>query len=358
MATATPAATPPALPLTPPLPRKKGAAISGPRKAAILMVLLGDDAAVQIYRNLNPEDVRKLTQEIAEVDTISPEEALHVLEEYRGLTQTQEYASQGGPDYANHLVLRAFGDERGKGLLEQVIQARQTSGADLNSLQKADPEQVVKFLQAEHPQTVALILAHAGVESASSVLPLLPESLQAETIKRLAQMQPFSGEMLKKVSVVLQKKFATSAKENRRSCEGVTVAARTLNRIDPKSCKAILETLQNSDPDLAEAIRNQMFTFDDFALLLPTGLRAILTEIDKKTLAMALKGAREETRAVFYNCMSSRAVEMLKEDMEALGSVRLQQVQQGQKDVIEVARKLEAEGKISLQMGGDGGYVE
>ena len=171
-------------------------------------------------------------------------------------------------------------------------------------------------------------------------------------------MQPFSGEMLKKVSVVLQKKFATSAKENRRSCEGVTVAARTLNRIDPKSCKVILETLQNSDPDLAEAIRNQMFTFDDFAMLLPTGLRAILTEIDKKTLAMALKGAREETRAVFYNCMSSRAVEMLKEDMEALGSVRMQQVQQGQKDIIEVARKLEAEGKISLQMGGDGGYVE
>ncbi len=357
MGTAIQTANPLAPPLIPSVPKKKPP-ISGLRKAAILMVLLGDDAAVQIYKNLNPEDVRKLTEEIAEVETISPEEALQVLEEYRRLTLTQEYVSQGGPDYANHLLLRAFGDDRAKGLLDQVVQVRQTGGAPLDSLQKADPEQLVKFLEGEHPQTIALVLAHLGVESASSVLPLLPETVQADAIKRLAQMQQFSSEMLKKVSLVLHKKLAGIAKENRRAYSGVTAAAGTLNRMGSKSSKLILDSIQNSDPDLAETIRNQMFTFEDLGSLLAVSLREILAQLDKKTLATALKGAREEVRAVFYNSMSSRAAEMLKEDMEALGPLRVQQVQQAQKEVVELARKLEAEGKISLKSGGEDSYVD
>jgi flagellar motor switch protein FliG len=357
MDTAIQSANPPAPPLTSSVPKKKPP-ISGLRKAAILMVLLGDEAAVQIYRNLNPEDVRKLTQEIAEVETISPEEAFQVLEEYRRLTLTQEYVSQGGPDYANHLLLRAFGDDPAKGLLDQVVQARQTGGANLDSLQKADPEQLVKFLEGERPQTIALVLAHLGVESASSVLPLLPETVQTDAITRLAQMQQFSSEMLKKVSLVLHKKLAGLAKENRRAYSGVAAAAGTLNRMGSKSSKLILESIQNSDPDLAETIRNQMFTFEDLGSLLAVSLREILAQLDKKTLATALRGAREEVRAVFYNSMSSRAAEMLKEDMEALGPLRVQQVQQAQKDVVELARKLEAEGKISLMSGGEDSYVD
>jgi len=358
MGTAIPTPGPLATPSTPPLAPKKKAPISGPRKAAILMVLLGDEVAVQIYRNLGPEDVGRLTQEIAEVETISPEEALRVLEEYQGLTLSERYSPQGGPEYASRLVQRAFGDDRAKGPLEQAIQAQQTAGKELEFLRKANPEQLVKFLQGEQPQTVALVLAYVGVESASSVLPLLPKKAQAETIKRLAQLKPFSGEMLQKVSLVLHKRLATSAKDNRRSYEGVSVAARTLNRMDPKSCKVILDSLQESEPDLAETIRNQMFTFDDLDSLPAVSLRAILAEVDKKTLGMALKGAREEIRAVFYECMSSRAADMLKEDMEALGPVRMQQVQEAQKEIITVARKLEAEGKISLKSGGEDGYVE
>jgi flagellar motor switch protein FliG len=351
------AANPQVPPSTPAGP-KKPPPLSGLRKAAILMVLLGDEAAVEIYRNLNPDEVRRLTQEIAEIETISPQEAVQILEEYRRLTLTQEYVSQGGPDYANHLLLRAFGDDRAKGLLEQVVQAQQRSATNLDSLQKVDPEQLVKFLEGEHPQTIALILAHLGMESASSVLPRLPEKVQADAIKRLAQMQQFSNEMLKKVSLVLHKKLAGSAKESRRSYGGVTAAAGTLNRMDSKASKLILESLQNTDPDLAEMIRNQMFTFEDLGSLLAVSLREILAQLDKKTLATALKGAREEVRAVFYSSMSSRAADMLKEDMEALGPLRLQQVQQAQKEVVALARKLEAEGKISLKTGGDDGYVE
>jgi len=357
MSTAIQAVNPLAPPLSSSGPKKK-TSISGLRKAAILMVLLGDEVAVQIYKNLNAEEVRKLTQEISAVETVTPEEALQVLEEYRRLTLTQEYVSQGGPDYANHLLSKAFGDDRAKGLRDQVVQAQQPGEDNLDSLQKADPEQLVKFLEGEHPQTIALVVAHLGVESASAVLPLLPEQVQAETIKRLAQMQQFSNEMLKKVSLVLHKKLAGSAKETRRSYNGVTAAAGTLNRMGAKSSKLILEAIQNSDPDLAETIRNQMFTFEDLGSLLPTSLREILAQIDKKTLAMALKGAGEEVRAAFYSAMSSRAADMLKEDMEALGPVRMQQVQQAQKDVVALARKLEAEEKISLQSGGADGYVD
>ncbi len=357
MGTAIQAVNPTAMPFASSGPKKK-TTISGLRKAAILMVLLGDEAAVQIYKNLSPEEVRKLTQEIAAVETVSPEEALRVLEEYRRLTLTQEYVSQGGPDYANHLLLRAFGDDRAKGLLDQVAQAQQSRGSSLDLLENADPAQLVKFLEGEQPQTIALVLAHLGADSASTILPLLPEQVQADTIKRLAQMQQFSSEMLKKVSSVLHKKLAGVAKDNRRSYSGVTVAAGTLNRMGGKSSKLILESLQNSDPELAETIRSQMFTFDDLAALPAANLREILTQIDKKTLATALKGAREEVRAAFYNSMTSRAAEMLKEDMEALGPLRMQQVQQAQKDVVALARKLEAEGKIALKSGGEDSYVE
>jgi len=351
----------PSHPLAPPLAPaspKKQPSISGLRKAAILMVLLGDEAAIQIYKNLTPEDVRRLTQAIAEVETISPQEALHVLEEYRRLTLTQAYVSQGGPDYAKHLLLRAFGDDRAKGLLDQVVQARPASGANLDSLQGANPEKLVKFLEGEHPQTIALIVAHLGAEVASRVLPLLPEQAQADVIRRLAQMQPFSDEMLTKVSLVLRKKLAGLAKESRRPYGGVAAAAGTLNRMKAKFSKLILESLDNSDPHLAETIRDHMFRFEDLGSLLPASLREILGQLNKKTLATALKGAQAEVCAAFYKSMSSRAVEMLKEDMEALGPLRMEQVQQAQKEIVALARKLEAEGKISLKSGGDEGYVD
>ena len=333
----------------PPTGGRREIQINGLRKAAILMVLLGDEAAVEIYKNLNSADIRRLTQEIAEVETISPNEALQVLEEYRRLTLTQQHVSRGGPDYANRLLVRAFGDEGAKGMANEVLQAQADGGANLEFLQKADPEQLAKFVEGEHPQTIALILAHLGVKAASSVLALLPENLRADAVKRLAQMQPLSAEMVKRVSIVLHKKLAGLGKENRRSCGGVPTVADMLNGMDQGSSKLILESLQSSDPDLAGAIRNQMFTFDDLGSVPAAALREILAQVDKKTLATALKGARENLRGVFFGAMSSRAAEMLKEDIDALGSVRPRQAQQAQLEIIALARKLEEEGKVTLK---------
>jgi flagellar motor switch protein FliG len=323
--------------------------LSGLRKAAILMIVLGDETAVAVYKNLSPANVRRLTQEIAEVETISPEEALQVLEEYRQLTLTQEYVSRGGPEYANRLLVGAFGNEGAKGVADQLLQARSASEASLDALQKVDPEQLAKFVEGEQPQTIAVILAHLGAKSASSVLLSLPEKVRADALKRVAQMQPFSAETVQRVSFVLHKKLAGAGKESWRSYGGIPTAAEMLNRTDRETRKLILESLQNSDPDLAGAIRDRMFTFEDLGSVIASSLREILAQVDKKTLATALKGAREELRSAFYSAMSSRAADMLKEDIEALGPTPSRQVQQAQREIVAVARKLEEEGKVALR---------
>ena len=348
MGTATAAAPSPTMAPLPSVDRRK-LHLSGLRKAAILMIVLGDETAAEVYRNLNPADVRRLTQEIAEVETISPEEALHVLIEYRQLILRQEYVSRGGPDYANRLLVRAFGNEGAKGVADQLLQAQAENATSLDSLQKVDPEQLAKFVEGEQPQTIALVLSHLGVKVASSVLASLPEKVRADALKRVAQMQPFSTETVERVSFVLHKKLAGLGKENRRSYGGIPTAANMLNRVDPESRKLVLESIQNSDPDLASAIRDQMFTFDDLGSVVAASLREILAQVDKKTLGTALKGAREDLRSVFYSAMSSRAAEMLKEDIDALGPVRPRQAQQAQQEIVAVARKLEEEGKITLR---------
>ncbi len=355
MSTAIVPPTPP--PVSPPKARADSQPMSGLRRAAILLVVLGDEAASAVYRNLRHDDLHMLTQEIAELGYVSPEQAASVLQDYYRLAVTQEYLAQGGPDYANQLLIKAFGDDGAKHLLNQVLQAQEANAANLDSLQKADPDQLVKFVEGEHPQTVALVLAHLGVKAASSLLVRLPEKLRAESVRRLAEMQQFSTEMVKKISVVLHKKLAALGEQKRRAYGGVHAVADMLNSIDPASNKNILEAIEQEDPKLALEIRNMMFTFDDLLTVADASIREILSQVDKKTLAMALKGASEELKNHFYKAMSSRAVEMLKEDIDALGPVRARQVQKAQQETVNLARKLEAEGKITLKGSEDDSYV-
>ncbi len=331
--------------------------MSGAKKAAILLVLLGEESASNIYKNLTEKEVQRITQEIAEMDSLSPDVATFVLEEYHGLTLTQEYLAHGGTDYATKLLVKAFGEEGAKSLLDQVVRAQELSASKLDSLQKADPQQLAKFLEGEHPQTVALILAHLEAKQASSLLMKLPEQLRAESVKRLAQLRQFSPEMAQKVSVVLHKRLQSLGEQSRRAYAGFKGVAELLNRLDPSSGKVILEMIERDDPKLAMGIRNLMFTFDDLMGLPEVGIREVLAQIDKKTLALALKGASEELKNHIFKCMSSRAVEMLKEDMEVLGPVRSKDVQKAQQEAVAVTRKLEAEGKIVLKTEGEDEFV-
>jgi flagellar motor switch protein FliG len=323
--------------------------MTGIRKAAILLVLLGEEAASAIYRKLPEDRVQALTEEIADLTNITPEVAALVLKEYHGLTLTSEYVSDGGKDYAAKLLSKAFGDQTAKELMEQFTRLQDARAGNLDSLESADPHQLAKFLEPEHPQTIALILAHLGPNRASMLLNLLSEQTRAETIKRLAEMRQFAPEMAQKIALVLNKKLLSLGEQSRRGYAGVKNVADLLNRMDPETSKGILESVESESPELAISIRNLMFTFEDLLTAAEAGIRELLGALDKKTLAMALKGASEELKNHIFKSMSSRASEMMKEDMEALGPVRMKEVTQAQQEVIAMARKLEAEGKMTLK---------
>jgi len=329
----------------------------GVRRAAILLVLLGDEIASQIYRNLPDKEVEQLTQEITELEYIDPRTAVLVLEEYYRLTLTQDYLAQGGVDYAQKLLTKAFGEDGARQLMKQVSHAAQASASQLDSLQKSDPQQLAKFLESEHPQTIALILAHMDAKQASALLMRFPETLRAEAIKRLAQLRQFSPEIAQKISMALHKRLEALGEQHRRAYAGFQGVADLLNRLDPASSKTILDTIEKEDAKLALNIRNLMFTFQDLLGVPETGIREILSQLDKKTLATALRGASEDLKNFIFKSMSSRAVEMLKEDMEILGPVRQRDILKAQREAVAIARKLEAEGKISLGMETEDEYV-
>ena len=331
--------------------------INGPRKAAILMVLLGDEVASTVFQSLPETVVRAITQEIAELEYVAPETASKVLLEYQRLTQNDAVLGQGGQDCANRLLEKAFGSEGARIMLSDVNREREASTQNLDALQKTDSQQLAKFIQGEHPQTIALVLAHLNLRVARNVLMLLPDAIRAQAVKRLAQMRQFSPEMVKKIAMVLHKRLLSLGQQRRHAYGGVKAVADLLNQIDQESTRSILESVEQDNAQLATSIRNLMFTFEDFLDVQDVGMRELLGQVDKKSLAASLKGASEDLRNHFFKCMSSRAVEMMKEDMEALGPMRSKDVSTAQQEVINTARRLEGEGKIALKAEQGESYV-
>lgn len=333
-------------------------ALSNPRKAATLMVLLGEEAARKICERLPPEALRILAQEIAQLGSIAPEAAAEVLGEYQQqVAATQESLARGGPDFATQFLMKTLDNEQSRPLVEQVRSLGVTA-KNFEVIQKANPEQIVKVLQQEHPQTIALVLANLSATVSKAVLLQLPDPLRTQAVKRLAEMQDFSPEVVQKISAVLVRKLVAPVEKDQRSAyEGVDTVADLLNRVGSKVTTDLLAGIEKENANLAAKIRNQMFTFEDFVEVPESGLRELLGQLDKKILATALKGASENLRNHFFKCMSSRAVEMMKEDMEALGPVKGKDVTQAHTDIVAVARKLESEGKMTLRNEEEDAYV-
>lgn len=332
-------------------------ALSGHRKAAILLVLLGDEAAMRICDHLPQEELRILAEELSELGSIPAEMAAGVLEEYQRLSVVQDSVAQGGPDYAMKLLGKASGDEATRTAVGRVIRSQEMTARNFEALQRVGPQQIAKLLEKEHPQTIALVLAHLNCSVARGVLLLLPDTVRAQAVNRLADMQNCPPDVVKTISEVLHRKLLSCGEQIRRSYGGVKTVADMLNRIDPTVTTDILAGIEKDNAHLAASIRNQMFTFEDFVEVPEIGLRELLGQVDKKTLASALKGASENLRNHFFKSMSSRAVEMLKEDMEALGPIRSKDVSQAQTDIVAIARKLEAEGKMTLKNEAEEAYV-
>ncbi|MGH9617700.1 MAG: flagellar motor switch protein FliG [Acidobacteriaceae bacterium] len=318
------------------------------RKAAVLMITVGDELARSIYQNLSERELEMLTEEIAAVRDVSPEVASGVLEEFYQLIETQQYMVHGGLEYATKLLVDAFGKQRAEDLLSQVKTAQEAQHGDLAMLQEVDPQQLSKFLEGEHPQTVALVLAHLDPKRASQVLKQLAEGQRVDSIRRLAEMQQFSPEMAQKVALVLHKRLLSLGDTHRKSYSGFKAVADLLNRLDTLAARAILEHIEKDDPKLAINIRNLMFTFEDLVTVPAASVRELISQVDKKQLALALKGTNDELKAHLFKALSSRAVEMLLEDVEVLGPVRTREVMQAQQEILNLARKLEADGKLIL----------
>jgi flagellar motor switch protein FliG len=317
------------------------------------MVAVGDDLAKVFFQSLSNVDVQQVTDEITRLGEIPQAQLTQVLMEFYGLLETEQYMVRGGPDYASRLLTQAFGAERAAEMLLEVQGLRERTHGDLAMLQKMDPQQLSKFLENEHPQTVALVLAHLDPKRGSTLLMFLDSQLRVEAVRRLAEMRQFSPEMAQKVGVILHRRMESMGSTGRRSYAGFKAVADLLNRLDMLASKTILDEIEREEPKLAIGIRNQMFTFDDLLTVSEASVRELVAAVDKRVLGLALKGSKENLRAHMFKAMSTRAVEMLKDDMDAMGPVRTKEVAHAQQEVLVVAHTLEAEGRVTLKLEAD-----
>ncbi len=325
------------------------------RKAAILAVLLGDEATASLLKYLTEEEATKLSREVSRLESIPPDEGDAILDEFYQLQLAHSYFLQGGIEYAKKLLIKAYGPEMAKKLLDRIVHSLKPSGFD--ALQKADPQQLSKFIQNEHPQTIALILAHLDATQAAELLSSLPQEIRADVVIRMANLEEISQEVIAKITSVLEQKLESISTISRQAYGGLKAVAELVNRLDSAMGKELLESVEAVDPNLSLNIRNLMFVFDDIMLLGDPEIREILQRVDKKVLTLALKGTTEEIRQMFYKNMSSRAVELIKEDMEFLGPVKLKDVEGAQQEIIGIIRQLDEEGLINLKGAGGDQYI-
>ena len=330
---------------------------SGLKKAAILMVLLGDEASANLFRYLEEDEVQEITKEISRLGRIDLETADGVLDDYYKMALARDDLMKGGMDYARKLLVKAFGQDVSKRLLDRVTLSLKSGKAGFDSLQKADPAQLSKFIQNEHPQTIALVLAHLNASQGAALLSSLPEKLRADVVMRMASLEQISPEIITKITGVLSQKLQSLGDLSRESYGGVRAVAELVNRLDISDSTAILEHIESENANLALSIRNLMFVFDDILLIDDAGMREIIQRIDKKTLTVALKGTSEELKTQFFHQMSQRAIQILREDMDVLGPVKIKDVEAAQQEIVFVIRKLDQDGIISIKGSGVEEYV-
>lgn len=331
--------------------------VSGVKKAAILMVLMGDEASAGLFRYMQEDEIQDISKEISKLGEINPEVADTIVEEFYRLTLAQTFLARGGPDFAKKLLVKAFGSDSSKKLLDYLNISNQSTLTGFDNLQKADPVQLSKFIQSEQPQTIALVLAHLNSTQAALLLSSLPSALRADVVMRMANLEQISPDVINKITSILEQKMRSLGDFSRESYGGIRAVAELINRMETKSAAAILEKIEDENPALALSIRNLMFVFDDVLLIDDAGMREILQRVDKKALTIALKGTSEELRTQFFKNMSSRAVEMMKEDMEVLGPIKVRDVETSQQQIVSIVRKLDESGVISLKGSSSEEYI-
>ena len=329
----------------------KKQAFTGRQKAAIFLVTIGSDVSSEIFKHLREDEIEQLTFEIARLDKVDSEDKDKVLLEFQELMMAQEFISNGGIDYAREVLERALGTQKAIDIVNRLTSSLQVRPFDF--IRRTDPSHLLNFIQGEHPQTIALILAYLDPQKGASILSELRHEIQADVAKRIATMDRTSPDVLREVERVLERKLSTLASEDYTSAGGIDTVVEVLNNVDRGTEKIIIEALEEDDPELAEEIKKRMFVFEDIVLLDDRSIQKVLREVDTQDLAKALKGVDAEVQEKIFRNMSKRASSLLKEDMDFMGPVRLRDVEEAQQKIVNIIRKLEESGDIVVARAGE-----
>jgi flagellar motor switch protein FliG len=321
--------------------------LSGTQKAAILLISLGAEVSAQVFKSMADEEIEELTGEISRLPNVAAATTGDVLEEFHQMAMAQEYIAQGGLAYANEVLERALGPTRAREILDRLKAQMQPAAFEI--VRKVDPKNLLDFIRREHPQTIALILANLEPKQAAQVLSELDPDLQSDVILRIATMDKTNPEVIKQIEAILEDRLSSFFTQEVSASGGVKSVAEILNRLERTTERKLLETLQEQNGELAESIRRLMFTFENIVSVDDRGVQRILKEIDQRDLALALKAAGPEAGAKIFKNMSERAAGLLKEEIGYLGPVRLRDVEESQRRIVDVVRRLEESGEIIVQ---------
>ncbi len=324
--------------------------LSGKEKAAIFLITIGPEKSAKIFKHLNEEEIEELTLQIANMKTVSSKEKEKILEDFYQLAVAQEYIAEGGINYAKEILEKALGKDMAIEIINRLTSSLQVRPFEF--IRKADPNQLLNYIENEYPQTIALILSYLRPNQAAHILANLPNEKQAEVVRRIAIMDRTSPDIIKEVEKVMETKFSGILAQDFTSTGGIQSVVDILNSVDRGTEKNIMEQLDRMDTELSEEIRKRMFVFEDIVTLDNRSIQRIIREIDNSQWAIALKGASEEVKEVIFSNMSKRLVEMIKEDIEFMGPVRLRDIEDAQQNIVNVIRKLEEDGEIIIPRGG------
>lgn len=325
--------------------------LTGRQKAAIFLVTLGSEISAEIFKHLREDEIEALTFEIARLESVDSEMRDTVLQEFQELMMAQNFITSGGIDYARELLEKSLGSQKAVDIINRLTSSLQVRPFDF--IRRTDPTHLLNFIQQEHPQTIALILAYLEPNKASIILSSLPHEIQSDVAKRIATMDRTSPEVLREVERVLEKKLSTLSSEDYTAAGGVEAIVEILNLVDRSTEKTIIESLEEEDPELAEDIKKRMFVFEDIVLLDDRAIQKVLREVDTQELSKALKAVDSEVQDKIFRNMSKRAAQLLKEDMEYMGPIRLKDVEEAQQKIVSIIRKLEEQGEIVVARSGE-----
>jgi flagellar motor switch protein FliG len=319
--------------------------LSGAQKAALVLLAVGEEATAEVFKHLSEREIEFLAREMSALGQVPVPETEKVIEEFHSTALAAESMIRGDEDIARRMLVKTLGAESARKIFDRV-QRSVVSSAGFTSLQKADPQQLSKFVLGEHPQTIALILAHMKPGNAAQLIASLPENMRVDVLSRMASIEEISPDVITRIASVIDQRLKMLGGPSREQKGGIRAVASLFNHLERTISAPALEALEAEKPELALSIRNLMFVFEDLVRVDDNGMREIIQQTDKKVLTLALKGASEEIRKKFFDNMSKRAAEMMREDMEAMGAVRLRDVEKAQQEIVTVARRLEEEGVI------------